>query len=184
MKTTHLLTLLLSSLLSFCAQAQVQINYLYDQNGNRVQRSKQPYTDLTPGLAVSPSTIYGTTAIRLRVTLTELSSLFDAPAPIRFRISKDSKLSLSFDPSATVFSGQPVQNANWSFDASSNSSYYVLSSNTPIAADSVITLGFTGIVTPGSSNGFLNISLTVLGITGEIALNNNIIGKRIEYFSQ
>lgn len=69
---TLLLTLLLLGCVACCSFAQSNIAYVYDSNGNRVQRALRPTPDRTIGLLILPTITYGSTSITLRVRLTEI----------------------------------------------------------------------------------------------------------------
>ena len=90
-----------------------------------------PSFDLTAVLYARPSTVYNTSTFSVVVDILELLSV-PTSGPIVVKISKDALTSLSFSPATTLLNNHPVQNSQWSFDASSDEGYYLLSTNSVI----------------------------------------------------
>ena len=156
-----------------------QASFEYDQAGNRVRRTSPP--DLTPIMAISPSTIFGTKPIQVILKVYELNGIATT-GPITIRISKDSQIQLTFNPTATSLNGNTLNNSNWSF-SDTQSSYYVLSSTTPIAGGNLSAIGLNGTFEVNNTQGSLTVSAVILsGSGGETRLDNNTSTKRIDYF--
>jgi hypothetical protein len=103
---------------------------------------------------------------------------------ITLQITKDAQLTISFDGSLTAVGSRMVQNSLWSFDGS-NPSYYVLTTTQPLAAASQLSVGLSGVMSPGATAGALTVSATVVSVGGgEAKLTNNIDADKIEYFQQ
>ena len=140
--------------------------------------------DLIPLLYVTPSLAYNTTTGSVVVDVFEINST-PTSGTIRVHISKSSLLSLSFDPGATGFLGHPVQNSVWTFDGTSNSNAYILTTTQVIGAGSRLSVGLSSTLTPGQTRGRLSITATLVGGSGgEMTLTNNTDADQLEYFNK
>ena len=138
--------------------------------------------DLSPIVYARPSTTRGTTAVTMVVDVIELNN---APTSglITVRISKDDIINWSLNASLTTVDGRPVQNSAWTFDASSNPDYYLLTTNSVIAASGQLSFGLSGTITPGSTSGSITQSASIAGGSGgETRFTNNADADRIDYF--
>ncbi|GAB4021561.1 hypothetical protein GCM10028773_30770 [Spirosoma koreense] len=138
-------------------------------------------TDLTPVVYARTLQVDGTTALSLVVDVFEIN-IAPTTAPLTVRITKDAKVTLSFDNSLTSVGGRSVQNSAWSFDAT-QPGYYQLSTTEPLVAGAIRSVGLTGVLTPTGTDGMISLSATVAG-GGEDNLANNTDADKIEYFQQ
>lgn len=140
-----------------------------------------PTSDLIPTLYARPSTAYGRTNVNVVVDITEINSV-PTSSTIAIRITKNPQVSLSLEPALTTVGGKSVQNSVWTLD-SSNANFYVLTTSQVIAAGDKLSVGLTGVLSPGLTTGTLSLSASVVG-GGEVRITNNIDADRIEYFQQ
>ncbi|MBD2753909.1 hypothetical protein [Spirosoma validum] len=142
-----------------------------------------PAPDVSPVLYARPSTSYGSTSASVVVTVVELTSV-PTQGLITVRLTKDSRLRLSFDASQTMVNGRPVQNSVWRVDES-QAGYYILTTSQRIEANEVLSIGFTGQLSPGATTGILTVSATLVGNSGgEVNIINNIDAEKIDYFQR
>ncbi|WP_461115970.1 FG-GAP-like repeat-containing protein [Spirosoma jeollabukense] len=140
--------------------------------------------DLIPLLYVTPSLAYSTTTGSLVVDVFEINST-STNGTITVHIAKSLLMSLSFDPGATSFLGRPVQNNVWTFDATSNTDAYILTTTQAIEAGSKLSVGLSSLLTPGVNKGNLSVTATLVGGSGgEVTMTNNTDADQLEYFSK
>ncbi|SFF36020.1 choice-of-anchor Q domain-containing protein [Spirosoma endophyticum] len=140
--------------------------------------------DLTPLLYVTPSLAYSTTAGSVVLDVFEINSA-PTTGPITVYIAKSSLLNLSFDPGATSLAGKPVHNSLWSFDATSNSDAYILTTTQAMGAGGKRSLGLSSTLTPGQTRGRVSVTATLVGGSGgEATLTNNTDADQVEYFNK
>ena len=138
--------------------------------------------DLTPIIYARPSTVNNTSPITVVVDVVELLNVATSGL-ITVKISKEDMVSLSFSASATTVNSRPVQNSVWSFDASSDPDYYILTTNSVIGASDQLSFGLTGTLTPGATAGALTLSAVIVGGSGgESKITNNSDADKIDYF--
>ena len=137
--------------------------------------------DLTPIMYARPGIVYGDSPVTVVVTVMELNGVASR-GPITLKISKDARLGLSLDKSLTSVGGQPVQNSAWSVDAT-DAHFYVLTSSGVITGGGPLSVGLSGLLSPGSTSGVLTVSAVVVGGSGgEVRLINNTDADKIDYF--
>ena len=137
--------------------------------------------DLTPIMYARPGVVYGDSPVTVVVTVMELNGVASR-GPITLKISKDARLGLSLDKSLTSVGGQPVQNSAWSVDAT-DAHFYVLTSSGVITGGGPLSVGLSGLLSPGSTSGVLTVSAVVVGGSGgEVRLINNTDADKIDYF--
>jgi hypothetical protein len=142
-----------------------------------------PRPDLTMLLYALPSLLYSTTPISVIVDVVELNGVTSSGL-ITLKISQDDLLTLSLTSSATLVGGRPVTNSVWSLSGPTGG-YYTLTTNQSIAAGKKLSVGLTGVVSPGSTKGSLTISGTLQGGSGsEQRITNNSDADKIDYFAQ
>jgi hypothetical protein len=88
-------------------------------------------------------------------------------------IPKDSKYTLNFNPTATDVSGVVVQNSLWTFDATSNSGFYILTTNSIIAASGLSKFGLTSTFNPNNQKGNTLVQAILLDNTGGESISDN-----------
>ena len=138
--------------------------------------------DMTPVLYARPSSIYGNTPFRVIVDVLELNSIATSGV-VTVKLTRDARVSLNFDPTATSVGGRPVQNSAWSFD-DSNPALYSLTTNQVMPAGGKVSFGLSGMLSPGATTGVLTISSIIVSSGGEQRIINNTSTNKIEYFSQ
>ena len=123
--------------------------------------------NLSPSVTVTPSSLVGTRAIDAVVTIDEFGNN-PTIGPITVYIAKSSKYVLSFDGAATTVpvSGVAVQNNLWTFDATSDSGFYILTTNNVIAANGFSKIGFTSTFNPNNQRGSTVLSVIILDGSG------------------
>ncbi|GAB4040891.1 hypothetical protein GCM10028774_47100 [Spirosoma jeollabukense] len=139
--------------------------------------------DLTPIMTVLPSTVYGTTNITIVTDVYEVNSVATT-GPTSIYISKDALITVTFNSAATFLNGKIVQNSAWTFDAVSNSSYYILTTTQSISGGGKLSFGLNAVLTPGATTGAATVSSTILGGSGgETNAGNNTDSEKINYFA-
>lgn len=144
-----------------------------------------PVPDLITILTVDPTNTTGTTNITL------VGEIYNIPvvststngSQITVYVAKNPLIELSFNSSAILIGGKTVHNSVWTFDANSNTSFYILKTTAIINDSDSKSFGLTGVVTPGSSSGKLNITSFIdSGSGGEINDLNNSDAESIIFF--
>ncbi len=130
--------------------------------------------DLTPTLTFTPGVIRGTTNVNVVVRLNEINNV-STNGLITVYLAKHKNIVLNFAQAAVMVDGTPVQNSNWTFDATTNQGYYILTTPAIIAANGNLSFGLTGVFTPGQANGRINLTTTIIANSGkeENTLNNS-----------
>ncbi|CAN5609922.1 hypothetical protein BH09BAC4_BH09BAC4_25390 [soil metagenome] len=140
--------------------------------------------DLIPLLSTLPSTQYGTTNFTVVVDVFELNATATSELPTVY-ITKDPLVTLSFNPSLTFVGGKVVQNGGWTFDGTSNDSFYLLRTIQVLGPKAKRSFGLTGVLKPGNTKGALTITTTIAGLSGgEFRLTNNSDSDKIDYFNK
>ena len=140
--------------------------------------------DLTPIITVAPTTMYGTTNFVTRVDVYNLAQDTASNGLITVYVTKSALINYTFNPTMTSAAGSSVQNNVWTMDATSNSSYYLFTTNTPIEPQAVLSFGLNGTLTPGATQGQLtNTSVIYPGSGSETNFINNTDAETINYFS-
>ena len=138
-------------------------------------------SDLTPVVYARPFQVYGTTDLTVVVDVVELNEVATSGS-FSVRITKDPAVSLTFPASATLVNGRPVQNSLWQL-ITSDPDYYLLTTTQPMEGGGQLSVGLTGVLTPGSTTGVLTLTATLIGSSvGEYKLTNNTDADKIEYF--
>ncbi|MBD2752224.1 S8 family serine peptidase [Spirosoma validum] len=143
-----------------------------------------PVPDLIPLIYFRPTTLYGTNDVTVVVDVVEILGTATSGL-ITVRLTKDSRMTLSYPPTATSVNNRSVQNSSWTFESNSNPNYYIFTSTTPVSAGDKLSFGLTGVLTAGSSTGIVTLSSVILGTSGgEVRVNNNVDADKIDYFQQ
>jgi Zn-dependent metalloprotease len=131
-----------------------------------------PIPNLSPTVSVLPSSLVGVKPISVVVSVFEFN---DNPtnSPTTVYIPKDSKYTLSFNPTATTVSGTSVQNSLWSFDGASNAGFYILTSTSVIPASGSLKVGLTSSFNPNSQKGSTLVKVILLDNSGGEAMDSN-----------
>ncbi|GAB4026800.1 FG-GAP-like repeat-containing protein [Spirosoma koreense] len=140
--------------------------------------------DLMAVIYAQPSVVNGPTSVNVLVNLMEFNGI-GTTNPVVLYISKDAKLQLGFDPNATYIPGYDttVENNQWLFDGTSNPDYYVLTRLTSIGGGQSVSVGLSGQLVPGATQGTLTVSATI-GNNNESDVTNNTDTERIDYFER
>ncbi|SFE82843.1 putative Ig domain-containing protein [Spirosoma endophyticum] len=140
-------------------------------------------SDLALVLFAQPALVYGPTSVSVVVSVYELNGVATS-GPVSVKLSEDTMLKLGFDPAATSVGGKPVQNPLWRFSGPVDG-MYTLTSTQPLPAGGRLSVGLSGPLTPGTTQGRLSVSATVVDPSGtETRLNNNQDAEVIEYFKK
>ncbi len=138
--------------------------------------------DLTPIITVTPSTMYSTSNFVNRMDIWNLGNV-PTSGLITVYLTKSALINYTFNPTLTTASGMSVQNSAWTLDAETNSSYYIFTTNTVIPAQSRLSFGLNGILTPASTQGQLNNTVIINPGSGtENNFTNNTDADVIYYF--
>ncbi|SFC71080.1 reprolysin-like metallopeptidase [Spirosoma endophyticum] len=139
--------------------------------------------DLTPIIYTTPSLTYGNTLISVVVDVFEVNGV-STTAPVTVRISRESRLTLGFDPTITTLGLKSVNNQAWRFDGT-NPDYYELTTlpNQFITAGSKLSFGLSGTLQLNATKGALAITVvSTLPAGMEARLTNNSDADKLEYF--
>lgn len=139
--------------------------------------------DMSPSLTILPSIANGTTNMTLTCKVWNVGSGATS-GQIKVFVSKDDKVTLSWNGAATSIDGTTVHNSQWSLDATSNSSYYIFTTNSVInGGETNLNFGANLTFTPGNHSGYTAITVVILQATGETNVSNNVDAEGISYFA-
>lgn len=137
--------------------------------------------DLTPLVYMRPISVYGTSIITMVVDVIELKGVA-TNGPITVKLTKDTKVALTFPSSATSIDNRSVQNSVWSLD-DTNPDYYILTTTQSIEGGGMLSFGLMGKLTPDATTGIMTGSAVILGSgIGEERVTNNVDADKVEYF--
>ncbi len=131
--------------------------------------------DLTPRITPNPGQFIGTSTIEYTVQVNELRNVPTNGSTITLYVDKLSMFSnFSFNPAQTTNSaGQPVQNSQFSIDATSSPDFYIITTNM-VFQNSARRVVFTVTADPGQTEGNATVSVILLdGSGGETRFDNN-----------
>ncbi len=128
--------------------------------------------DITPILTLTPNEIRGTTNLNVRIQVNEINNV-STNGLITLYLSKHQNIVLNFNQADILVDGVPVQNANWTFNSTSHPGYYILQTTETIAGNGSLTVGLTGVFTPGQTNGRINITTTIIAGSGKEENSSN-----------
>ena len=131
-----------------------------------------PLPNLSPTVSVTPSSITNIQSIGVVVSIFEFNNNPTTDV-VTIYITKDSKYTLSFSPTATSVSGNTVQNSLWTFDGTSNGGFYILTTNSIIAAGGSSKFGLTSSFDSNNQQGSTLIKVKLLDNTGGESIDNN-----------
>jgi len=121
--------------------------------------------NLVPVITFIPNTIVGTQTVNVTCKVYEIEDVATS-GQVQVFIPKNLKYTLTFNPTATTVGGQAVQNSIWTFDGTSNASFYILTTNTVIPASGMKSFGLTTIYNPNFQKGVTQISAIILENSG------------------
>ena len=137
--------------------------------------------DLTLEAYARPSTVYGTAPVKLVADVNELRGVA-TQGPIRLKVAKDAKVSLSLTASASSVAGRVVNNRVWLLDAGSDPLYYILSTDQVIGGEGQLSVGLDGVFTAGGSSGNYRFEIMLESSGVCETVGNNADSDRIDYF--
>lgn len=138
--------------------------------------------DLSTTITILPAIAHGITEHNMTVAIHEINGKNAVP-PVTVYISKDDKITLQWDPQKQITDNTPINNHNWSLDASGHPSFYKFTSNTAIPANDKLAFECKLILNPGHSRGRLQITSTILfNSDSEKKAANNTDSEVVDYF--
>lgn len=127
--------------------------------------------NLSPTISFIPNSIIGVQTISVVGRVFEFNNVPTSGA-ITVNILKDPDYTLTFNSSATIIGGIPVNNSIWTFN-DTNPFFYVLSTNQSIAGGGVVRFGLTGTAGSTTSVGSKVINMFILDNSGGEPTNSN-----------
>lgn len=147
--------------------------------------SAQPKPDLTPVLAVLPSTISGNSAINIVIEVSEVNNVDTDGSIIAVRMPSDSRLLFVWDIGLTQVGNIPVNNSVWNY-LGDNGVFHNWEYNGPgliMNAGSNSSIGIRGFYDPQSTDGQTTVSSTIVPFSGgECNFTNNTDAESLIYF--
>ncbi|PZF70982.1 beta strand repeat-containing protein [Taibaiella soli] len=129
--------------------------------------------DLSPTISFLPAIANGITNLNVLLTVYEENGV-NTNGLITVRILKDPKYTLAFNSAATTAAGRAVSNSAWTFDAVSNSFFYILTTSNTLNGYGSLSAGFTATFNPNASAGSTIISTVIAdGSGGETDSSDN-----------
>lgn len=137
--------------------------------------------DLTPNITMTPNVIHGVTSFNVTVKVTELNNV-STNGTILVRVPKDSRVTFTYNPSATSFGFVNVENSTWTY-VSTNPFFHIFTRSASISAGSFSTFGFLATFNPTSTDGKYSMTSTISnGGGGEVKFINNTDSESADYF--
>lgn len=121
--------------------------------------------NLAPTISFLPSSIIGTQNVNVVVHVYEFNDVATS-GPITVYIPKNTSYTLTYNPAATILSGQSLQNSAWTFDGTSNPFFYIMTTNSVIAASGTSSFGFSTTFNPNNQSGNTQISAIIADLSG------------------
>lgn len=131
--------------------------------------------DLTPRINLNPNNIIGTSTMEITVQVNEINNAPTNGSLITLYVDKQTMFSnFSFNSAQTTnAAGQPIQNSQFSIDATSNPDFYVITTNA-VFMNSLRRVTFSVTVSPGQTKGSTPINVFLKnGSGGETNFTNN-----------
>ncbi|MBO9593315.1 MAG: cadherin-like domain-containing protein [Niabella sp.] len=170
---------------------------IQDDKGNSATATLYVYTaasgvDLSLSVAAEPSQVTGTQTVSLRIVVYTVNNTPTNGSAVYVRIPKSPNYTLDpYAPALTTISGQPVQNADWTYmglDAGQLNHVFKLggtNAKTVIAGLAASAFGCTAVFNGGSASGTDNIIVNIFGGSGgDSAAGNNSDTETIQYSNQ
>ncbi len=138
--------------------------------------------DLSVQLTVLPAIARGRSDLTGIIKVFEINGV-PTNSPVSIFVSKDDKITVSFNPGTNIINGTPVNNTVWSLNTSDNPGFYKFTTNIIIPANATLAIGFDMVFNPGNTTGSANISAMIAaGSGGDNRLSNNTDSENITYF--
>lgn len=152
------------------------------QNISNIDAGYIMVPDLSPIITASPNIMNGTTSFSVIVDIFEVMNVPTNGSEILVRITKDPRMTFTFNPTATVIGTNSVNNSDWTYDGS-NPIFHIFKTNVVISAFGVSTFGFQATFTPGQSQGKFTLTASLnSGSGGEVRTDNNQDAEILDYF--
>lgn len=140
--------------------------------------------DYTPSISIAPNAITGITNMRIILTITELLNRTPCSDVYVFVPRLEPRFTMSYEPTATIVGGVPVNNNDWQY-FNTNPNFYVWkfigAAAFPGGSDSKI--GFLGNYDPSQTDGETSFNVQIFqGSGGELNITNNTDSEILLYF--
>lgn len=177
MKICYAVLLLFLSVQVSLAQSKRPIG----KDSNPKKSAAKSVPDLVALITINPDVVRSNTPITAFIDIVETKNV-PTSGIITVRVLKETSfVHFKFNPTATSIDNNNVQNADWSFDDTTNPHFYIFKSTKVIAAGKMSTIGLTGLFTTTIS-GRSGIGVTILkGSGGEVNHLNNSASTAISY---
>jgi hypothetical protein len=137
--------------------------------------------DITPNISIVPNVMHGITSFNATVKITELNQV-NTNGLISVRIPKDTRVSFTFNNTATMIGFTQVSNASWTYNGS-NPFYHIFTTSSVITAGSFSTFGFVASFNPLNTDGTYTMTSTIASGSGtENRTTNNSDSEKADYF--
>ena len=152
------------------------------QNITNIDAGYIQVPDLSPSITASPNIMNGTTSFSVIVEIFEVLNVPTNGSEILVRITKDPRMTFTFNTAATMIGSSTVNNSVWTYDGS-NPIFHIFKTNVVISAFGVSTFGFQATFTPGQSQGKFTLTASLnSGSGGEVRTDNNQDAEILDYF--
>jgi len=137
--------------------------------------------DVTPNITISPNVLHGISPFNVTIKVTELNKV-STDGTITVRVPKDSRVTFTYNPSATTIGLENVNNSQWTYNGS-NPFFHVFSTTQTISSGSFSMFGFVATFDPLNTDGAYNMTSTISSGSGaEIRTTNNSDSESADYF--
>lgn len=136
--------------------------------------------DLAPVVTVIPANIQGLSTVGVAISISELAG-FPTNGTVIVRIPKDPRLVFAWDPTLTFVAFNSVDNADWTYSATSVFHQFLYIN--PLPAFDYTAFGFVATYDPQNTDGQTTLTATIVPFTGgDTKPNNNADSEIIIYF--
>jgi len=136
--------------------------------------------DITPNITAEPNVMHGITNFDVIVQVTELN-YGNTNGLITILIPKDYRWSFTYNPSATVINGKPVNNSAWTY--TDEDPYHKFKSSSVISKGTYSKFGFIAAWNSGQTKGTYTITSQITSWSGgECRIDNNSDAEKLDYF--
>ncbi len=138
------------------------------------------FPDLAPNILMQLTEFNGNAQSSIIVNVDEING-YDTTTPITVTLAKDPKLEFSYDPTLTNIIAIPVNNPQWTYDAT-NPDYHIWTHSGIITANSTLNFGIVAQFFPNQQDGTLPLVFNIVGESGgEQNTENNAQTKKINF---
>jgi hypothetical protein len=136
--------------------------------------------DITPNITAEPNVMHGITNYDVIVQVTELN-YGNTNGLITILIPKDYRWSFTYNPSATLINGKPVNNSAWTY--TDEDPYHKFTSSSVISKNTYSKFGFIAAWNSGQTKGTYTITSQITSWSGgECRIDNNSDAEKLDYF--